>query len=708
MPAPLWPRWRNPVELTLTISDPTAAGSTSRESTAWFRSAFETANHGVAIVGLDGRFLEVNRVTAAVLGYSREELLRLNYRPIVHPDDWALHEASMRTLMSGSAPSFTAEQRHLHADGRTLSVQVTVALICDAVRQPLYCVFQILDITPQIRQMATLQAYREQLELALQSAGATYWEVDLTNMTYTANIEYSAILGYGPDGTSRKIEEWLALIHPDDRELVRRHFAQPDRSDVDHKFELRIKSKTGEWRWFMSHYRVCAFDASGRPLRMRGVDFDISRQKEQAAELQTYRERLALALEAGSASNWEYDMVSKTHSPAPEYLASLGYGARAGVQDTEAWLAHVHPDDVGGFHQSYVLPRNDEATHRYEYRVKSQNGTWRWHLNQFRACAYDALGWPTRLSGMDFDITEQKQQQAALLEAQARISEAASRAKIVFWRHDRGSQFSVWSKDANKLLRLSPDEMPTTAEAYLTMVHKDDAERMRAAYVQVREQGRGFELEYRIARSDGAITWLREIGAVSEGTVDDDVSFVGSLQDITETKTLEAKLALLATVDELTGVHNRRAILAQAQVELRRSLRSNRTLAFLFLDIDNFKQVNDRHGHKMGDTVLTGFCGICRNALRPSDLLGRLGGEEFLVLLPETTLNQAVIVAERLIAHVRATAFSVELPARSITTSAGLTAIRGPGDTIEAALERMDRALYRAKELGRDRIEIQI
>jgi diguanylate cyclase (GGDEF)-like protein len=103
--------------------------------------------------------------------------------------------------------------------------------------------------------------------------------------------------------------------------------------------------------------------------------------------------------------------------------------------------------------------------------------------------------------------------------------------------------------------------------------------------------------------------------------------------------------------------------------------------------------------------VLSTFSDICRNALRPSDVFARFGGEEFLVMLPETGLDPAIAVAQRLIAHVRETVFSINPPLRSLTTSAGVTAIRGVDDTIEAVLERIDKALYRAKELGRDRIE---
>ncbi len=237
-------------------------------------------------------------------------------------------------------------------------------------------------------------------------------------------------------------------------------------------------------------------------------------------------------------------------------------------------------------------------------------------------------------------------------------------------------------------------------------MHREDVERVRTTYVQARARAKAYDLEYRILRSDGAVTWLHEIGEIEQAHADGSVSFSGTLQDITERKKLEARLEQLATVDELTGAQNRRSILAQAQIELRRALRFKHNLAFLFFDIDHFKQVNDRFGHKLGDLVLSTLSDICRGALRPSDVFARYGGEEFLVMLPETDIAQATVVGQRLTAQVRQAVFSVDPPLRGLTISAGVTAIRDADDTIEAMLERVDKALYRAKELGRDRIEI--
>jgi diguanylate cyclase (GGDEF)-like protein/PAS domain S-box-containing protein len=559
----------------------------------------------------------------------------------------------------------------------------------------------------QKEQVEALRTYQERLELTLLAASAAYWEVDLINQTYTAGAEYSAILGYGADEISRDVEGWLALVHRDDLERTRQSYLLQPNDATNHGLEYRIRSKSGDWRWFLSQYRACAFDEAGRPTRLRGVDFDITSQKQQAAALQAYRERLELALEAGSAANWEYDLISRTFTPSPEYLATLGYGTDVRMQNAETWLTYVHPDDIEKTRQSYVLPPNDHARHRVEYRVRSRDGAWRWHLSQFRACSFDNLGQPTRLVGMDFDITEQKQRQLDLLEARTRVAAAAHRAKIAFWRERVEGGSYVWSEGAEEILGRPPEEMPVTAVQYLKLIHPEDAAKVNAAYARITDQAKAYDLQYRILRWDGTAAWLREIGEVDQRHADGTVSFAGSLQDITESKALEARLEQLATVDELTGVHNRRSILAQAEIELRRSRRSNRPLAFLFLDIDHFKRVNDRFGHKSGDQVLSTFANVCRDALRPSDIFGRLGGEEFLVVLPETGLAQAVSAARRLTANVHQAAFPIDPSTLGVTTSVGVTAIRGADDTVEAALERVDRALYRAKELGRDRIETE-
>ncbi len=180
---------------------------------------------------------------------------------------------------------------------------------------------------------------------------------------------------------------------------------------------------------------------------------------------------------------------------------------------------------------------------------------------------------------------------------------------------------------------------------------------------------------------------------------------VGTARDITDRKVAEARLREMATTDSLTGILNRRRFLELAADELERARRYQRDTALIMFDVDHFKQVNDSQGHAAGDQVLRGLTATARETLRGADILGRIGGEEFAVLLPETDLPAASRAAERL----RRAAESMELLTDggpfAVTVSLGVVLLN-PGETLEDLLKRADQALYRAKQGGRNRVEV--
>ncbi|MEW7850305.1 GGDEF domain-containing protein [Massilia aurea] len=162
-------------------------------------------------------------------------------------------------------------------------------------------------------------------------------------------------------------------------------------------------------------------------------------------------------------------------------------------------------------------------------------------------------------------------------------------------------------------------------------------------------------------------------------------------------------IRVLATVDELTSLANRRHMNELLGAEERRSAPATSCVALL--DLDLFKQVNDQYGHAMGDAVLRGFAGAAHGALREHDTLARWGGEEFLLLLPNASPQAARQVLERIVTRVHALQIDGMPPERRISFSAGLTERRA-GEPFTEAISRADKALYRAKAAGRDRIEV--
>jgi diguanylate cyclase (GGDEF)-like protein len=182
------------------------------------------------------------------------------------------------------------------------------------------------------------------------------------------------------------------------------------------------------------------------------------------------------------------------------------------------------------------------------------------------------------------------------------------------------------------------------------------------------------------------------------------VSFAATATTAMQNAQLHAEVQKQAITDTLTGLYNRRGFSELGRREVERALRFGRPLTALMLDVDYFKNVNDEYGHLVGDNVLIGLSTRFLQELRQIDLLGRYGGDEFVALLPETDLSNAVSVAERLRKVVAAATFaSPTLPVK-ITLSAGVASISTDCKDLTSLVQKADQALYEAKRLGRDRV----
>lgn len=190
----------------------------------------------------------------------------------------------------------------------------------------------------------------------------------------------------------------------------------------------------------------------------------------------------------------------------------------------------------------------------------------------------------------------------------------------------------------------------------------------------------------------------------------DDAGGVGglaiSLAELAQSRVKEAELQYLATVDPLTGVSNRRRLMEVGDEEASRSARYEQPLSLLMLDIDHFKRINDGHGHAAGDEALRQFTGACREVLRRNDTIGRCGGEEFAVLLPNTDIVGAVTLADRLRRRVASIEVALKATSFSFTVSIGAAMLTPREKGIEDLMAKADRALYVAKAKGRDRVMI--
>ena len=245
---------------------------------------------------------------------------------------------------------------------------------------------------------------------------------------------------------------------------------------------------------------------------------------------------------------------------------------------------------------------------------------------------------------------------------------------------------------------------PSSAEDHTAIEFYTDPSVRRQLVDRLQAHGRVQRFETRMRSARGNVFWA-ELTATKLMYEGEPCAFV-AITDISARKDVEKSLRHLAETDPLTGLWNRRKFFELLQIEQARVHRYHRPGTVLSLDIDHFKAVNDRHGHAIGDAMLVHFAHLIRQQLRLVDIVGRIGGEEFAVILPETDRQAAWQVAEKLRATVEATPLVLESGQKiPVTVSLGLAVLEGASNT-DTVMLAADQALYRAKSQGRNAIAV--
>lgn len=362
----------------------------------------------------------------------------------------------------------------------------------------------------------------------------------------------------------------------------------------------------------------------------------------------------------------------------------------------------VHPiDQVRSSHriQQVAVPGQAGRPNKSsEFRIRTALGNLRMVLISSVATEWD--GAPAVLM-CGLDMTHQSEIEAQLRESEQNFRRLFDSLQDVYYRTNAQGVVQHVGPGVRRVLGYEPHEIEgRTAESYYP--HSTDRDAFKAA---IMEHGEVSDFPGQMVRRDGQVI---DISISSHALYDHAGNFAGVegiYRDVTQRKNLERELQRLATTDMLTGIANRRAFLETAESAYAHSCHSGEPLTLLMLDLDHFKAINDRYGHLEGDRALVAFAQAVKSQLRASDAVGRLGGEEFGVLLPLTTLAEGLEAAHRILQSVRALQLSDDTgQAYRITTSLGVGAFRQSDRSLRDMLDRADQALYLAKHRGRDQI----
>ncbi|MBD9501823.1 diguanylate cyclase domain-containing protein [Pseudomonas sp. BGr12] len=311
---------------------------------------------------------------------------------------------------------------------------------------------------------------------------------------------------------------------------------------------------------------------------------------------------------------------------------------------------------------------------------------------------------------------DQEEALLALLHSRAEVTRLKEREQLfsallasvnsVLWAFDWQAQRMVYVSPAyERIFGRSAALLLADYNEWRNCIYPDDLDYAQSTLQEVLQRGAIEQREYRILRADGEVRWLSDKCFVSQHSdAGLPLMIVGIAEDITDKKHLETELHRLATTDVLTQSSNRRYFFDSAEQAFRDCKATSTPLAFLLLDVDDFKKINDVYGHQVGDVVLQRIAQSGAGALRRGDLFGRIGGEEFAVLLPGCDESMARQIGERLQREVQRLRFNEAEHFFSVTISQGLTLLQPDDQNLSALYSRSDAALYQAKRTGKDRI----
>jgi diguanylate cyclase (GGDEF)-like protein/PAS domain S-box-containing protein len=548
----------------------------------------------------------------------------------------------------------------------------------------------IQDVTDQHLAAEALQESEERLRLTVEAVRDGLWTWDVRTGSMTWDARCYEMLGYADRVSPISFDVWQEMVHPDDRRkqvaYLQRHFAEHSTQLATQ--ELRVRTAGGEWLWVEVRGRVVAWD-DGKPSRMVGTFADVTARVAERQLREVLLERSAAVTFIASPGR---HMIS-ANARARQVFGRPGEDL-AGI---DLRRLHVDEEHFRGM-APYYARLFDRGFVRFEYPLRDARGRTRWY--DMSGTLRDPDRKDSDIVWTLFDVTDRHLAEAELKAERLRLTTLLERFPGGVLMEDATNVVVVANQGFCDLLALSGAAGALIGLSHEAVLQRLGPERGHWLHEPQGDSGREQRRSVEVEAQGGRMLEIDWLPISSEG---ERLGRVWMVRDITERKQRESALETLAATDPLTGLPNRRSFmerLDRAWLEARQ--RPAGDGAVLMLDIDHFKSVNDTWGHAVGDEVLQYVAGVIRQSLRRHDVPGRLGGEEFAALLPDATLENARLLAERVRGRLEREPARTSAGEIGVTISIGVAHFDGSG--VRQVLERADEALYAAKSAGRNRV----
>ncbi|WP_148861142.1 sensor domain-containing diguanylate cyclase [Marinobacter fonticola] len=553
-------------------------------------------------------------------------------------------------------------------------------------------------------------------QFALAGSGDGVWDRNMETGEVFYSEAWKAMLGYASDEIGNGLSEWTSRIHPDDlagcRHALETHF-RGESQYYEHVH--RIRCKAGHYKWILDRGKVVEWLAPGRPARVIGTHSDITHVKQTELELveaNAFLSNLLSSAENMSIVATDSRGVIRLFNSGAERL--LGYASEdmIGQQTLEyfhdakelsAQRQALAKDNEAGLEGVAIFQACIDAgaqSQRWTYHCK--NGQER-QVQQTLSVMRDNEGKRLGYLSIALDMTDYLKAVDALEQSDRLLQDLTANVPGAIYqmvvRPDHSFFFPYVSDGVRQVYGLTPEETREDGARLLQRIHPDEVDGFRRSVQRSRETLLPWMREFKVSVPGQAEKWLR--GEATPRRLDDGSTlWHGYVSDVTEIKQLEMQLRKQATIDPLTGTFNRRHLETHWQREIARVQRKGMPFSLIMLDIDHFKLVNDTYGHDIGDEALIRLGRMLRKEVRSTDVVYRLGGEEFLVLCEDTDVDGATRLADMLLDRLRHLPMPFE---KWITASMSVIEVVADDD-MPTAFKRLDELLYEAKASGRDQV----
>ena len=687
------------------------------QSEEQFRSVLDNAPIGMALVSLEGRFTRVNASLCQIVGYQPDELMQLTFQQITVAEDLDLDLENLQRLIDGKCSSYKMEKRYVCKDGSLVWIQLTASALRDANGTLLHFIAQIEDIQQRKEAEAQLEHLRQRHALALKSGDVGVWEYVPTKHTLIWDAQMYEL--YGMDALYPvAFEDWTAALHRDDHAIALAAVNRCISAKTEVSYHFRIRHPQLGIRHIEASADVI-LDETGAVVRVVGVNRDVTQAHLAQTQLRESEERFRLMVDAAiDYAIILLDAQGRVASWNRGAERMYGYKALEIMGRSPACL-HTTEDQYAGVPATDLRTATEHGRAECEgWRVR-RDGRRIW-VNMVMTVVRDAADNVVGYAKMSRDLTERRaaEEQVAGANHMREVILEASPFAIITCSVDGIIQ--SFNTAAERMLGYHRNELVQRQTPALIHDAAEVAQRAAelseelhqliepgfAVFTCKAALGQMEEREWIYVRKNGSRLFVSLTVTALRDQFNAICGYLGAAYDITDRKRREALTQHIAQHDHLTGLPNRVLLHDRLGQAIRTAQREGRAFGVLMLDLDHFKRVNDSLGHHIGDELLKVVSARLVACVRESDTVARMGGDEFVLLLPSITDSNGIArVADAIVKSISQTIVigSHEL---DVTPSVGVAMFPQDGITANGLLKNADTAMYKAKSAGRACYEI--